>query len=83
MAARSDFYFVTAGLSPIRELLAVAALIATGQDRQLASHARGSIHCGATREEVLAVPAVIADLVDPARLERGRAVLERFAREPE
>ena len=64
-----------------RELLAVAALAATGQDRQLASHARGSVRCGATRAEVLAVLDVIDGLARPERLERARTVLERFARE--
>ena len=58
-----------------------ALLLATGQDRQLASHARGSVRCGATRAEVLAVLDVIDGLARPERLERARTVLERFARE--
>ena len=69
------------GLSAARrELLAVAALVATGQDRQLASHSRGAVHCGASREEVFDVLEAIADFVRPERLERARAVLSRFAR---
>ncbi len=63
-----------------RELCAVAALLATGQDRQLASHARGAVRCGATAAQVAAVPKVIADLAEESVLARGRAVLERFAR---
>jgi len=61
-----------------RELLAVAALAALGQDRQLASHARGSLRCGATAEEVHGVLETIADLVDPERRERAERVLARF-----
>lgn len=64
----------------VRELCAVAALLALGQDRQLASHARGAVHCGAAPAHVAAVPDCLADLVPPDRLARGRDVLERFAR---
>ena len=35
-----------------RELLAVCALAALGQERQLASHVRGAVRCGATADEV-------------------------------
>ena len=63
-----------------RELCAVAALLALGQDRQLASHARGAVRCGATPEEATAVPDAISDLVPAERLQRGRTVLGRFAR---
>ena len=63
-----------------RELLAVAALAATGQDRQLASHARGAIACGASAEKVRATLDAIEDLVDPGHLDRARAVVARFAR---
>ena len=62
-----------------RELCAVAALLALGQDRQLASHARGAVRCGATPESVAAVPDAVIDLVPDAHLSRGREVLERFA----
>ena len=68
------------GLAPVsRELLAVSALAALGQDRQLASHVRGSLRCGATRADSEAVLDSGADLIEPERLERARAVLAYFA----
>lgn len=63
-----------------RELCAVAALFVTDQERQLASHARGAVRCGASRGAVLELPALLEDLVPGEVLERGRAVIERFAR---
>lgn len=63
-----------------RELLAVAGLAALGQERQLASHVRGAIRCGATREEVAEVQELVADLVPPERAERTREVFAHFAR---
>jgi alkylhydroperoxidase/carboxymuconolactone decarboxylase family protein YurZ len=69
------------GLTPARrELLAVSALAATGQDRQLASHARGAVACGATPDEARATVECIADWIRAEGLERARAVLARFAR---
>jgi len=69
------------GLSPAkRELLAVAALAALGQDRQLASHARGSVRCGADGADVRAVIDAIRDLIEPERAARADEVLEHFAR---
>lgn len=65
-----------------RELLAACALAAFGQDRQLASHARGSLRCGATFEELWAALDEVADLVEPARLERARRIAERFRNLP-
>jgi len=62
-----------------RELLAVAALAATDQDRQLASHARGSLRCGATVEEVRAAVECVRDLIGEARADRAQRVLERFS----
>ena len=62
-----------------RELLAVAALAATDQDRQLASHARGSLRCGATVEEVRGAVESVRDLIGDARAGRALRVLERFA----
>ncbi|QDU68903.1 Carboxymuconolactone decarboxylase family protein [Planctomycetes bacterium Pla86] len=62
-----------------RELLAVAALTALGQDRQLASHARGAVACGADPEEVHGVVEAVAPHVDPHDLERARKVVARFA----
>lgn len=63
-----------------RELLAVAALAALGQERQLASHARGAVRCGATREDVHATLDAIADFVDVERMQRARTVVQTFAR---
>ncbi len=69
------------GLSPAcRELCAVAALIALGQDRQLASHARGAVRCGATPRAVTEVVEALGEDVRPARAQRAREVLARFAR---
>jgi len=62
-----------------RELLAVSALAATGQDRQLASHARGALACGATCDEVTGAIQSVADLIDEALLDRALAVAARFA----
>lgn len=64
----------------VRELCAVAALFALGQDRQLASHARGAVRCGAPPAVVAEVPGIVEDLVPAERVGRGRAVLSRFAR---
>ena len=64
----------------LRELCAVAALLALGLDRQLASHARGAVRCGANPNTVAQVAQVLEDLVPSEHLERGRAVLSRFAR---
>lgn len=69
------------GLSAARrELLACAALAALGQDRQLGSHARGAVRCGALPGNVLGVLDAIADLVEPERLARCREVVQRFAK---
>ena len=61
-----------------RELLAVAALAALGQERQLASHARGALRLGATSRELDEALDVVADLIRPERLEKARRVLQRF-----
>ena len=63
-----------------RELLAVVMLAATGHDRQLASHARGAIRCGAEPQEVTAALDVVEDLVPSARMQRARDVTARFTR---
>lgn len=63
-----------------RELLACAALAVLGQDRQLASHARGAVRCGATPEEVADVVSLLADRMSPERGEAARAIVQRFAR---
>lgn len=64
----------------VRELCAVGALLVTGQDRQLASHARGAVRLGAQPAQVVAVFELLEDLLTPQIAARGRAVLERFAR---
>lgn len=61
-----------------RELLAACALAALGQDRQLASHARGSLRCGANFEELLEAFEAASDLIGPERLDRARRIAERF-----
>jgi alkylhydroperoxidase/carboxymuconolactone decarboxylase family protein YurZ len=67
------------GLSAARrELLACAALAALGQDRQLASHARGAVRCGAQPREVESVLDAIEDLVPAERMEAARMVVRRF-----
>lgn len=69
------------GLAPDRrELCAVAALAAQGQERQLASHARGAVRLGATPGEVAAVVEEIAPWLAPADLARARDVAAHFGR---
>lgn len=69
------------GLAPRRrELCAVVALAVTGQDRQLASHARGAVRLGGSAAELAAVIEAVVDLAPEEPLERARAVLARFAR---
>lgn len=53
-----------------RELCIVAACAASGQDRQLHSHLHGALHAGATREQVTATLEVVAELIDPANVDR-------------
>ena len=62
-----------------RELVAVAALAALGHDRQLASHARGAVRCGARPGDVLAILDAVADLVPAERLGRARDIVASFA----
>jgi len=68
------------GLAPDRrELLAVAALAALGQERQLASHARGALRCGATQAEIVGALDAVADLADsPGRIESARRLIDRM-----
>jgi len=67
------------GLDPaFRERLAVAALAALGQERQLASHARGCLRLGGSEADVRSALEAVADLIAPERFERARAVLARF-----
>lgn len=68
------------GLQPrIRELLAVAGLAALGQDRQMASHARGALRCGALPAEVSEVVEELVGRIATERIERARAVVLHFA----
>ena len=62
-----------------RELLAVAALAATDQDRQLASHARGSLRCGAEPEELAAALETVRDLLGDERCGRALRIVARIA----
>ncbi len=62
-----------------RELLACAGLAATGQDRQLASHARGALRCGATPARLWDALDAVADRLDPADRDRAERVVARFA----
>jgi alkylhydroperoxidase/carboxymuconolactone decarboxylase family protein YurZ len=61
-----------------RELAAVACLASLEQDRQLASHVRGAVHCGATPGEVRAALDAVADLLPEASLRRAQRVVDRF-----
>ena len=62
-----------------RELLAVGALAALGQDRQLASHARGALRCGATAEVLAAALEAVEDLIEvEGRVEGARRLLARI-----
>ncbi|MFN0243639.1 MAG: carboxymuconolactone decarboxylase family protein [Planctomycetota bacterium] len=63
-----------------RELLAVVALAALGQEKQLASHARGAVRTGATPEDVMEALAAVADLMTSERYARARSIVEQFAR---
>lgn len=65
-----------------RELLAVACLAALDQDRQLASHARGALRCGATPKDVQQALEAIEDLLPDAANKRIAGILARFAQKP-
>lgn len=63
-----------------RELLAVGALAAQGQHRQLASHARGAVRCGASPGQVVEVIDVVADLLPSGEAHEARSVIRRFTK---
>lgn len=65
-----------------RELLAVAMLAALGHDRQLASHARGAVRCGAEAAEVHGVIEACGDLMSPERKARALEIADSFAGRP-
>lgn len=62
-----------------RELLAVCALAALGQDRQLASHVRGALACGAERHDVRGVLGAVRDLIGDERCDEALRIAARFA----
>ena len=72
------------GLAPDRrELLAVVALAALGQERQLAGHARGALRCGATEAELHEALDAVADFPSDspgyaARIESARQKVSRL-----
>ena len=73
------------GLTPKeRELLAVAALIATKQEKQLLSHVLGALRCGADRAEVRSAAAegmrALAELDRPRMRRALLSALERTSR---
>jgi alkylhydroperoxidase/carboxymuconolactone decarboxylase family protein YurZ len=71
------------GLSPDRrELLAVVALAAFGQERQLASHVRGALRCGASADEVRETLAEVRDVIGEIRHDQARRIAERFLGTP-
>jgi 4-carboxymuconolactone decarboxylase len=63
----------------VRELAAVAALIVSGDLRQLSSHARGALHCGATIAAVHAACELAAALIDAPAAERARQIIVKTA----
>ena len=68
------------GLSTrVRELLAVSALLVLRQERQLASHVRGAIYCGATAAEVLEVLEVVDEFLPDAARPKLDAVIRQFS----
>jgi alkylhydroperoxidase/carboxymuconolactone decarboxylase family protein YurZ len=54
------------------------ALAALGQERQLASHVRGTLRCGGTRAELDEALGALDGLADPERIEHAQRGLERF-----
>jgi alkylhydroperoxidase/carboxymuconolactone decarboxylase family protein YurZ len=69
------------GVQPaVRELCAVAALAAQGQDRQLAAHARGAVRLGASPEDVVAAVEEVRPWLAPGDHARARDVVSRFGR---
>jgi alkylhydroperoxidase/carboxymuconolactone decarboxylase family protein YurZ len=68
------------GLAPDRrELCAIACLASLGQDRQLASHVRGGLHCGASPGELRGALDAVGDLIAEHDLRHAHRVIDRFA----
>lgn len=64
-----------------RECLAVCWLAALDQERQLASHARGAVRCGAPADRVLTLLRSVRELLESDVFERCESVAQHFARE--
>lgn len=62
-----------------RELIAVAVLASLGMERQLASHARGAVRCGASPSAVGDVVRALSPAVDPHLRQRAEQVVSKFA----
>jgi 4-carboxymuconolactone decarboxylase len=62
-----------------RELLAVVALAALGQERQLASHLRGAVRCGATPADLSATLESVRTIIGPTRCDAALALAARYA----
>jgi alkylhydroperoxidase/carboxymuconolactone decarboxylase family protein YurZ len=68
------------GLTPAqREILSVGCLAALGQKRQLASHARGAVLCGADPQALRDALELLEDLLERERIPPLLEVLEQFA----
>ena len=61
----------------VRELMAVAFLVVSGDFRPLSSHMRGAIHCGATPAEVDVVLELTTLFADETALSRARTIRRR------
>jgi len=62
-----------------RELLAVCALAALGQERQLVSHVRGALRCGAAASDVPAVLGACRELIGRERCDEALRIAARVA----
>jgi 4-carboxymuconolactone decarboxylase len=72
------------GLEPrLRELLAVAALAVLGQEKQLASHVRGAVRCGAAPAEPGEVLVLLGDWIPAAFRDRAAWIAAKYAASPE
>lgn len=62
-----------------RELLAVCALAALGQERQLVSHVRGALRCGAAASDVRELLLACRDLIGAQRCDDALRIAQRVA----
>ncbi len=60
-----------------RELLAVCALAALGQERQLVSHVRGALRCGAQPADVRLVLSACRELIGAERCDAALRIAQR------